>query len=574
MQETYIEGQTFNRSDKLQKADYEDCVFNNIDFSNQNLSGFSFVDCVFKGCNLSLTKVVKTIFRDVIFINCKMLGLHFESCETFGLSFSFEDCQLNHASFYNTKIHKTVFQNSQLLETDFTEADLTEAVFDNCNLNAAVFNQTILEKADFLTAYNYTINPELNHLKKAKLSVQGLPGLLKTYDLQLEDYIDLSRAAPATNGRAAGPPEGVGKAGYHLTVDQPDELIDFLAVCSAQPEKGAAAEITQKGVGDFRLLFTPDIGQQTLNDGADQFIFCSLRPHAGRSLQKTEQIIALAFGKIVGRRQKEQAQQNRCGRQADDPKHATTGCIGQTHDHAGHAAPPVAVQVLDLLIAHETVGGGGQHHNGHQQRADNGRGNDNRQVGKQLTGLVLQKHHRQKDGHRGDGRGQKRTPHLARAAIGRLHGRASVLALAHDVFQHHNGRIQHQTGGKRQPGQRNDVERAPGRIQHQKGKRQAQRNGQTHHQRGAHSAEKPPQHQHRQAHAHQQIGDHHAHRLLDVDGVVADLLNLKTGRAQLGFFQKPDLLLDVVHDLEHVDARLGNDVDANGRPAIERHDAR
>jgi fluoroquinolone resistance protein len=84
------------------------------------------------------------------------------------------------------KIKKTIFKNSQLQETDFAETDLTSAVFDNCNLTQAVFDHTTLEKADFRTSYNYSIDPEINRIKKAKFSILGVSGLLDKYDIDIE----------------------------------------------------------------------------------------------------------------------------------------------------------------------------------------------------------------------------------------------------------------------------------------------------------------------------------------------------------------------------------------------------
>jgi uncharacterized protein YjbI with pentapeptide repeats len=81
---------------------------------------------------------------------------------------------------------KNRFQNSQLQEADFAEADLASAVFDNCNLAQAIFDHTTLEKADFRTAYNYSIDPETNRVKKAKFSISGISGLLDKYDIDIE----------------------------------------------------------------------------------------------------------------------------------------------------------------------------------------------------------------------------------------------------------------------------------------------------------------------------------------------------------------------------------------------------
>jgi uncharacterized protein YjbI with pentapeptide repeats len=115
-----------------------------------------------------------------------MLGLHFETCNEFGLSFSFENCQLNHSTFYQTKIKNTIFRNCQLEETDFTEADLTHSVFDQCNLLHAVFYSTVLEKCDLRSAFHYAIDPELNKITKAKFSASGLAGLLNKYNIDIE----------------------------------------------------------------------------------------------------------------------------------------------------------------------------------------------------------------------------------------------------------------------------------------------------------------------------------------------------------------------------------------------------
>lgn len=190
MQDLYFHDQSFERKafaqEDLVKGEYENCLFNNCDFTNTLLSSFRFTNCEFTACNLSMVSVHKTSFLGAIFKDCKMLGLRLDTCEPFGLTFSFDNCQLNHASFYKLKIRKTLFKNCQLQETDFAEADLTEVVFDNCDLLLASFDRTQLGKADFRTAYNYTIDPENNTIKKAKFAIWGIPGLLHKYDIVIE----------------------------------------------------------------------------------------------------------------------------------------------------------------------------------------------------------------------------------------------------------------------------------------------------------------------------------------------------------------------------------------------------
>ncbi len=189
-QTNFIEDKTFEKIDykaePLQPGEYEYCTFINCDFSSTNLSEIRFMECEFISCNLSLAKIRKTAFQDVKFRNSKMLGLQFDTCNEFGLSFSFDDCILNHASFYQTKLKKIIFKNCQIHEVDFTESNLTGSVFDNCDLMGATFENTIIKNADFRTSYNYSIDPETNQIKKAKFSLPGVIGLLDKYDIKIE----------------------------------------------------------------------------------------------------------------------------------------------------------------------------------------------------------------------------------------------------------------------------------------------------------------------------------------------------------------------------------------------------
>jgi fluoroquinolone resistance protein len=115
-----------------------------------------------------------------------MLGLLFENCNEFGLAISFDKCNLNHSSFFQTKIKRTAFKESQLQEVDFSQCDLAGSVFDNCDLLSAKFENSILEKVDFRTAFNYSIDPSLNKIKKARFSTLGVAGLLDKYDIEIE----------------------------------------------------------------------------------------------------------------------------------------------------------------------------------------------------------------------------------------------------------------------------------------------------------------------------------------------------------------------------------------------------
>lgn len=166
--------------------EYENCTFINCVFTKADLSQTEFENCEFEDCDLSLAKLQGTAFRDVTFTNCKLLGLHFENCNNFSLSFTFKNCVLNFASFYKMKLKNICFEDCKLEETDFVETDLTKAVFKNCELKRASFSQTILDGADLRTAFNFSIDPETNRIKKAKFSTHNIAGLLDKYSIVIE----------------------------------------------------------------------------------------------------------------------------------------------------------------------------------------------------------------------------------------------------------------------------------------------------------------------------------------------------------------------------------------------------
>lgn len=168
-------------------AEFENCTFAGCNLSNADFTSTRFVDCSFVTCNLSLITLSQTVFRDVKFNQCKMLGLLFYNCHPAGLSVTFDGCTVNHSSFYKAKLKKTIFNNTQLQEVDWTECDLTNSVFNHCDLLGAKFENSILEQVDFRTAFNYSIDPQLNRIKKAKFSVKGIAGLLDKYDIKIED---------------------------------------------------------------------------------------------------------------------------------------------------------------------------------------------------------------------------------------------------------------------------------------------------------------------------------------------------------------------------------------------------
>ena len=114
------------------------------------------------------------------------MGVNFSECNPFLLELAFSGCNLNNCSFFNLKLKNTPFINCTLEEVDFVETDLTSAVFKECSLRGAIFENSNLQSADFRTATGFSINPEVNKLKKARFTQDGLIGLLGKYGIEVE----------------------------------------------------------------------------------------------------------------------------------------------------------------------------------------------------------------------------------------------------------------------------------------------------------------------------------------------------------------------------------------------------
>ena len=186
----YLEDKTFENvsyASGFETGTYENCYFKNCDLSKKNLSDSSFIDCSFQICDLSNVSLNNTGLRGVSFVECKLIGVNFDSVNDMLLKFNFENCQMNLASFYTKSIKETIFKDCILVEADFAEADLTKAAFINCDLDSAIFDRTNLSHADFQSARNYRINPEENNVFKARFSEQGLRGLLSNLNIIITD---------------------------------------------------------------------------------------------------------------------------------------------------------------------------------------------------------------------------------------------------------------------------------------------------------------------------------------------------------------------------------------------------
>lgn len=186
-EEIYYDDRAFSQADFLEKGrrttTFNNCVFKKCDFSEVDFRGCNFINCEFDGCNLSMMKFNHVGLDNVNFKNSKLVGADFSVAKDFLFSVNFADCVLDYSTFARKKNRKAKFVSCSLKGTDFTETDLTLASFKQCNLSGAVFMRTVLAQANLSEAYNFSIDPEQNNVRKALFSSSGLSGLLHKYDI-------------------------------------------------------------------------------------------------------------------------------------------------------------------------------------------------------------------------------------------------------------------------------------------------------------------------------------------------------------------------------------------------------
>jgi len=165
--------------------EFDNCRFSNCNLTNADLSDCRFIECSFDECDLSNIKLLNTSLTETVFERCKMIGLQFIDCNKFLFTPQFSKCQLQMSSFYQMELRSFQFIDCNMQDVDFVETVLSGAIFKECDLGGAVFENTNLEKADLSNAFNFTMDPDQNHLKGAKFSINDLPGLLTKHGLKI-----------------------------------------------------------------------------------------------------------------------------------------------------------------------------------------------------------------------------------------------------------------------------------------------------------------------------------------------------------------------------------------------------
>jgi fluoroquinolone resistance protein len=169
---------------------FEECRFDHCLLQEADLSNCTFRDSSFVGCDLSVMKVVNCRFVDVAFTGCKVTGVDWTAAQqsAIGTGLTFEQQSiLDYSVFSRVTMRNTSIRDCTAREVDFTDADLSGSDFSGTDLTGARFHGTNLSKAHLEGAFGYTIDPTVNQLKGARVSLPEAASLLECLGIRVVD---------------------------------------------------------------------------------------------------------------------------------------------------------------------------------------------------------------------------------------------------------------------------------------------------------------------------------------------------------------------------------------------------
>jgi fluoroquinolone resistance protein len=170
---------------------FEECSFNDCDFSATIFIDCRFLECRFSRCNLSIVKFDHSRFTDVLFKECKAIGVDWTRAAWPDIAlFSpilFFKSIINDSTFFGLNLKEIVIKECQAHDVDFREGDFSDADFRATDFASSLFNGTDLSGADFTEAVNYRIDINHNRIHDAKFSRQEAVSLLEGLGIELID---------------------------------------------------------------------------------------------------------------------------------------------------------------------------------------------------------------------------------------------------------------------------------------------------------------------------------------------------------------------------------------------------
>jgi fluoroquinolone resistance protein len=170
---------------------FENCIFENSNFSDTRFYKCKFVDCVFTNTNLSNIKVDYSKFLDSTFNECKLVGVDWTKADwprfNFTSPLKFTQCIINDTSFFGLNMGELQLEHCKAHDVDFRNGNFAKANFSYSDFTNSLFMKTNLKEADFSEAENYDIDIFNNDISAARFSRHEAVRLLNSLNIELVD---------------------------------------------------------------------------------------------------------------------------------------------------------------------------------------------------------------------------------------------------------------------------------------------------------------------------------------------------------------------------------------------------
>lgn len=131
-----------------ERADFSNCLLENVNLSNCNLCGADFSGATFINCKLDDASMCDADFENAKFKRCSLR--HFTAEEADFKDSDFYNCDLRGACFTHSNFTKSKMADCNFHETSFMNCCLESWISTNCNLNIADMSNVSYLESEWL----------------------------------------------------------------------------------------------------------------------------------------------------------------------------------------------------------------------------------------------------------------------------------------------------------------------------------------------------------------------------------------------------------------------------------------
>lgn len=132
-----------------ERADFSNCLFENVNLSNCNLCGADFNDAVFINCNLDDASMCDADFENAKFKRCSLRHFTAEGANFKGTDFY--NCDLNGAYFTGSNFTESKIADCNFYKASFMNCCLESCKSTNCNLKIANMSNVSYDESEWLS---------------------------------------------------------------------------------------------------------------------------------------------------------------------------------------------------------------------------------------------------------------------------------------------------------------------------------------------------------------------------------------------------------------------------------------